>query len=1028
MPRPAITIGVLGLLLMSTNVSAMEALEPQWISFNATAPPPSELETKRAKAQGIELEPRVGTALRGLIAKPEGAGPFPAVVMIHDCRGARRYQHEWVRQLANWGYVALLVNSFFTRQAVGVCEKLLEWSNREVVGGRTFDAYGALDYLTTLSYVDPERIGVMGWAYAASLSVVSEAGAHSLFENKFKAAVAVSPSCRYTASGRFTVPVLVLAAGKDDWTLADPCKRMARGTEDGPWPIELKVYANAYHGFDDPEIGDGIYLANAYNPNKNPARGATLRYQRAVHEDAATRVQAFLARHLNPEKTVGRLSAGLGSGDMAYSPTWVIDPDNPGDDAPSVGRSSFDIVFSNNGAYDLPFPFTRLIERIEQQLPRKRSGYSTLKKVLIPLGRSLQRNTAAPEFFKYPRLIVAVDTEPVSTTRVRPILLKDRLFLGYQEKAQVIEVISYNESAARFEFQVVTNYGPEGKPQVHYARRAICTTCHQNAAPIFPKAAWDETNGNRGVAARLLKEQSAFYGVAANSPSLAPAAIDNATDRANLFSAYQLLWRQGCRDDQNPARAIRCRAGAFAAMLQHRLGAFSRFDKRAPLYEGYFVPLLSENWRKRWPRGLYIPNPNIPNRAPLLTATPAAVPAALDPLNTRLPLTTWSVDRDLNRVILGLAEFIPEADLRRLDTYLFSHGLKTGARRQHFRGACKFTRHGGLLAAGDLFAVACHMSSERDSRAFDLVTDVFIEAGKVTSRSINSLVITDGTLFTGLAHSGGAIQPDGHHWVVNLDVSRARSGRHVRLLSGDVVADIQIRWPKTTDELFPQEEQFTGTATLTLMEDFAPVNDAISALVQQSDKKRVHVFSSKPFRGTKVMQALFSQLGLTPTDWCCDDLTNMPPVNVASSSAPADLNLQVSLKEKAAVRTFYRYCATCHRTPGSSPPNFLYGDATQVRTKLTQCAPRILFRLHMWQLSADARPKSPMPPTSVLRRVRLSEELWRTSNELAHLKQYVTELMGLSGESTSHPEELMATGYENTPACLPEPTKTAGGN
>ena len=213
----------------------------------------------------------------------------------------------------------------------------------------------------------------------------------------------------------------------------------------------------------------------------------------------------------------------------------------------------------------------------------------------------------------------------------------------------------------------------------------------------------------------------------------------------------------------------------------------------------------------------------------------------------------------------------------------------------------------------------------------------------------------------------------------------------------------------------------------TVMNDFQVVGSAIASMIAQPDSPSA-MFTNKPFRGTKVMQALFSQLGLTPTDWCCDDLTNMPPVNVAASSAPADLNLQVSLKEKVAVRIFYRYCATCHRTPNGSPPNFLYGDATQVRAKLTQCAPRILFRLHMWRLSADARPKSPMPPTSVLRSARLSEEGWRTSDELAHLKQYITELMGPSGESTPGPEELMATGYENTPACLPEPTKTADGN
>ncbi len=1026
MPRPAITTGVLGLVLMWTNVFAMEALAPQWISFNAAPPPPSELEIKRAKAQGIELELRVGTALRGLIAKPEGAGPFPAVVMIHDCRGVRHYQHEWVRQLANWGYVALLVNSFFTRHAAGVCEKLLEWSNREVVGGRTFDAYGALDYLTTLSYVDPERIGIVGWAYAASLSVVSEAGAHSLFESKFKAAVAVSPSCRYTASGRFTVPVLVLAAGKDDWTLAEPCKRMARGAKDRPWPVELKVYANAYHGFDDPEIDDGIYLANAYNPNKNPARGATLRYQRAVHEDAAARVQAFLARHLNPKKTVGRLSTRLGSGDNAYSPTWVIDPDNPGDDAPPVGRSLFDIVFSNNGAYDLPFPFTRLIKRIEQQLPRKRSGYSTLKKVLIPLGRSLQRNTAAPEFFKYPRVIVAVDTEPVSTTHGKPILLKDRLFLGYQEKSKVIEVISYNESAARFEFQVVTNYGPEGKPQVHYASRAICTSCHQNASPIFPKAAWDETNGNRGVAARLLKEQSTFYGVAANSTGVAPAAIDNATDRANLFSAYQLLWRAGCGGNQSSIASRRCRAGALTAMLQHRLGAYSKFDRQAPLYKNYYLPVLSENWRKRWPYGLHIPNPNIPNREPLLTPTPAAVPPELDPLSTRAPLETWSVDDDLDHIITGLSEFIPEADLKRLDTFLFNNGLKDAA-QEPFQGPCEFTRR-GALAAGSLVNVKCRMSSSGGNVA-ELVADVLIESGKVVSRTISLLETTDGTRFTTAVHTGGQVKVDGEQWGVDLQLSQQRSGRHLRLADGSAIQGLRIRWPKGPDEggLLPSQQQFVGTATLTVMNDFQVVGSSIAAIIAQPESP-LGIFADKPFRGTKAMQVLFKQLGLTPTDWCCDDLTSMPPVNVVMSSAPADLNLQVSLKEKGAVRTFYRYCATCHRTPSNSPPNFLYGDATEVRAKLTQCAPRILFRLHMWQLSADARPKSPMPPTSVLRSARLSKERWRTGDELAQLKQYVTELMGLSGESTSDPKELIATGYENTPGCLPEPTKTADEN
>ena len=81
-----------------------------------------------------------------------------------------------------------------------------------------------------------------------------------------------------------------------------------------------------------------------------------------------------------------------------------------------------------------------------------------------------------------------------------PIMLKDRLFIGYQEKTGVIEVISYNERAARFEFQVVTDYRAGASPEVAYARRAVCTSCHQNGAPLFSEAGWDETDTNARVA------------------------------------------------------------------------------------------------------------------------------------------------------------------------------------------------------------------------------------------------------------------------------------------------------------------------------------------------------------------------------------------------------------------------------------------------------------------------------------------------------------------------------------------------
>ena len=172
------------------------------------------------------------------------------------------------------------------------------------------------------------------------------------------------------------------------------------------------------------------------------------------------------------------------------------------------------------------------------------------KAVLIPLGRSLQRNSAAPDFFAYPRAVVAVDAEPAGTGDP---YLKDRLYLGYQEKANLLEVISYNEDAGRFEFQVVTDYRAGGTPRVMYANRTLCVACHQNAAPIFSRAVWDETNANPRVAALLASQRKDFHGIPVDRGVDVPNAIDDAALRANRFAVQQLLWKDGCGGNDEPA-------------------------------------------------------------------------------------------------------------------------------------------------------------------------------------------------------------------------------------------------------------------------------------------------------------------------------------------------------------------------------------------------------------------------------------------------------------------------------------------
>ena len=704
----------------------------------------------------------------------------------------------------------------------------------------------------------------------------------------------------------------------------------------------------------------------------------------------------------------------------ATAGTWVVDPDQPGPNLPPTGRSLFDLLFvkqtGDGPVYDLPFPFTRLLERIEAPLRGEGSRQPILKKALIPFGRSLQRHTAAPEYFKYPRMVVAVDTEPLTYSDAQPpIMLKDRLFLGYQEKSGVIEIISYNERAARFEFQVVTDYRADRTPRVTYAQRAICTSCHQNGAPLFAEAGWDETNTNSRIAEALAEEREFFYGIMVDRCcAVSPVAIDNATDRANLFSAYQLLWHDGCRDPESASFSARCRGAAFTAMLQHRLSAYSHFDTSADSYREYFRPLFTRNWRRNWPGGLNIPNPNIPNRKPLLSPRPTYISAELDPLKHRSPLAVWQVreTRDRQRMITGFAEFLPAVDIKRLDTYIYDRAVREDAERQRLTRVCPVTRQ-DLLGGAELLVVRCEDEPATAAGPFELLADLVTDGDGGMRGSLVRLELAHGELFTNLQLAGTRVLRRGQTKRARLDVLQRRYQTRVRTADGNAIAVFDLHWPDAAGE-----RKLDARVTLEIIGDFAPVHAAIARLADDDDSM---LSSTEPFHGTRAMQELLTTLGLAPTPWCCDELPAMPPVRIADDG---EFTTHPSLQSSADTGVpagFYDRCGSCHGGDTVMPPGFMHGTPRTVAANLSQCAERIYVRLGMWQVREDARAKSPMPPVLS---VASASGLWQVGEEYHRMLDYLGGVLKARRGARPSLDDLVARGYENLRDCLPEPTTT----
>jgi len=680
---------------------------------------------------------------------------------------------------------------------------------------------------------------------------------------------------------------------------------------------------------------------------------------------------------------------------------------------PPVGRSLFDFLVTTaeggRKVQRIPFPFAELLRHVGEQLEAgKETG---IRSVLIPFGRSLQRNAAADEFFRYPRVVAAVVGEPATTQDSAGMLLKDRLYIGYHEKAGELEIISYNEAAGRFEFQIVKDYRAGGRRRLLYANRRMCLTCHQNQGPIFSRPPWDETNANPALQQLLRAQRKEYYGVAVNLGIDTPDAIDRATDRANMFHTVQRLWREGCEAPSAAGRSARCRAEALAAALKYRLTGDRQFDRQAPGYREAFLPVLTESWRGRWPAGIAVPSPDLPNRDPLAALKESQLanprPAALrraaevarevDPLLRREPIDLRFGARreDIEHFVKNLAEFIAAADIAALDRWLDAEHARAQRKAQVVRVPCRvIERARGMRPAQVEFGC---VAPEGASPDIVLAGWLEQEDGRVLSGAFHRFTpARGGVRDVPVLPAEIARTPEGSE----VAIEPQPAGLKLRIADGSAVARMTLRWRAP-----PQAAVVAlvaAHADVWLQRDFEPVLEAIGAMAEDSLAGHSDTFSSLPFRRAAIVRQLFAKLGMPGRAWCCLEAGDMP--------AAVALDRERGEDAAEALRPFYRACAACHAARERSPPGFLYGGAPRAARSIDSCAERILFRLGMWGLPGQARPKTPMPPDAADP---------GSVAQLRELKQYVAQRLQAKTGAPFTEAALLALRYETLPRCAP---------
>lgn len=265
------------------------------------------------------------------LLKPEGPGPFPAVVIMHDCSGlgprSSGAPSRWASELLRRGYVIVIPDSFTTRgHAAGVCTDPSPGRAEVSPFRRVRDAYAALAFVRTLPYVDGSRVGLMGGSHGGTTTLASmvapeydrELPGHEK-QAGFTAAVALYPGCatrlggwrvarQYGAREAITeyrgvytplAPVLILIGENDDWTPAEPCRQLTETAQEAGYPAMIKIYPEAHHSFDSDR--PVRYVGERVNPNSATGRGATTGGDPKAWADSIREVAAFFGQYLQNE-------------------------------------------------------------------------------------------------------------------------------------------------------------------------------------------------------------------------------------------------------------------------------------------------------------------------------------------------------------------------------------------------------------------------------------------------------------------------------------------------------------------------------------------------------------------------------------------------------------------------------------------------------------------------------------------------------------------------------------------------------
>jgi carboxymethylenebutenolidase len=196
--------------------------------------------------------------VQGILYTPAGKGPFPGIVVIHEWWGLNDWVKDQADKISDLGYVTLAIDLY--RGKVATTPEEAHEIMRGVPEDRAKrDVHAAVEFLKAQPNVKTDRLGAIGWCMGGGYALDV-----ALQEPTLKADVinyghlATDPQ----SIAQINASILGLFGAQDRGIPVEDVKKFEQTLKQQGKKVEIVIYPDAGHGFENPNNKDGYRAAD----------------------------------------------------------------------------------------------------------------------------------------------------------------------------------------------------------------------------------------------------------------------------------------------------------------------------------------------------------------------------------------------------------------------------------------------------------------------------------------------------------------------------------------------------------------------------------------------------------------------------------------------------------------------------------------------------------------------------------------------------------------------------------------------